>query len=102
MPREVRRFFYKEAADAMLKALDLGQRRMQIRQVLHRGTGIILMSLILLAETAMVLPHSALQSLRKHATADAPSTFHSMHSANLWSTSALGMSTSSSQISLHC
>ena len=34
MPREVRRFFYNEAAHAMTKALELGQRRMQIRQVL--------------------------------------------------------------------
>ena len=37
MPREVRRFFYNEAAHAMTKALELGQRRMQIRQVLHFG-----------------------------------------------------------------
>ena len=33
MPREVRQFFYKEAAHAMTKALELGQQRMQIRQV---------------------------------------------------------------------
>ncbi len=37
MPREVRRFFYKEAAHAMLKALELGQRRMQIRRVPQSG-----------------------------------------------------------------
>ena len=33
MPREVRRFFYNEAAHAMMKALELGRQRMQIRQV---------------------------------------------------------------------
>ena len=33
MPRDVRRFFYNEAAHAMTKALELGRQRMQIRQV---------------------------------------------------------------------
>jgi hypothetical protein len=39
MPREVRRFFYNEAAHAMMKALELGRQRMQIRQVLRRAAG---------------------------------------------------------------